>query len=169
VDRLLRAALADPSAIGNVPLPELVERIARHQGIWTSDRVRSLACRLLDQWRSSRVYRGVARAEQVRRAIRWTVAWPPGDPAATVYSGRIDLACRDANGAWNLVNIALEAGDEARSRETLNLQLSAFASAAHAIGPVSAGWLVTLGPRVMETRMDTFEEGEIRRALRVLA
>lgn len=169
VDRLLRAALTDPSAIGDVPLPDLVERIARSQGLWTSDRVHSLACRLLDQWRSSRVFRAVARADQVRRAIRWTVAWPPDDPSATVYSGRIDLACRNANGAWNLVNIALEAGDEVRSRETLNLQLSAFASGAHAIGPVSAGWLVTLGPRLTETRIDSIDEDEIRRSLRVLS
>lgn len=168
VREVLRAALADPEACGPGPPEEVIARACETRGLWCSSRIRDLASARLAAWRKSPVCRAVARAEEVRDGFAWTIAWPPNCPGSTVYSGRIDFACRGEGGAWNLVGIHLDEGDRARDLDLLNLRLAAVVAESREMAPVAAGWLVSIGEEAKAERVDGFDEGEIWRAIRAL-
>jgi ATP-dependent helicase/nuclease subunit A len=166
VDRLIRAILADPRALGPGELAKVAARLARLQDPVAPPRIVDAALALLGPWVASPLARDVARAADVVRAVPWMVAWPPGAPDATVFEGRLDLSYRDTRGDWHVLVLGLAEAHEASER--LRLLLSARSVAALDAGPIARGWRIRLGPGGGLHGEEVFDDAEIERAVRSL-
>jgi ATP-dependent helicase/nuclease subunit A len=164
IDRLIRSALAEPEALDPKRVAAVVGRMARAQVPMASPGVEAEARERLTAWVGGRLVRQVARSPEVRRALSWAVAWPPGDPDATVFQGQVDLAYRDAHGDWCLLTVSVAEAPEAGER--LRLLLSAQAAGELGFGPVVRGWRVRLGPGGGLHGEEVFDPSEVERALR---
>src|SRR5207249_5478614 len=115
-------------------------------------------------WVAGPLAREVDRANDVVRAVSWTIAWPPDDPDATIYEGQLDVSYRDGRGDRHVLVLSLAEAPEAQER--LRLLLSARAAAELQDGPIARGWRVRLGPRGGLHGEEAFDDAAIERAIR---
>lgn len=166
VDRLIRHALADADTWSRDRLDAALARSARALAPSPPPKVVAEARARLGAWLGTALAGRIARATEVRRALDWSLAWPPGDPSSTAIHGRADVLFRDENGGWNLVQ---HADPGARDGvESLRLALSARAAAALGLGPIRRVWTCRLGisPSVVEVVIAAdVEVGEMIAAL----
>src|SRR5262249_43558157 len=105
VDQLARAILAEPVALSRAVLPEVAARAARSRCPAASRALIQQALERIKPWAESALGRRAGQAREVRRALAWSIAWPPGSDAPTVIQGRVDYAFRDPEG-WSVVNLS---------------------------------------------------------------
>ena len=165
LDRLVRSILADPRALEPGQLARSAERAARLQEPVAPADLITEAIDRLSTWARSPIAREVARSAEVRRAVDWSIAGPPG-AEATVFRGRADFLYRDGSGDRMLLIVADPAAVE--SGERLRLLLSALAAERMGLGPVRKAWSVRLGPDGGLTGSDRFDDETIAEAVQVM-
>lgn len=166
VDRVLRAAVSNPAAWGEEAGEDVIDRAARALGVMVPARVRAIASGRLAAWRDLPLRRRLANAAEVKAALPWRLAWPLDDPAATVFSGRIDMAFRDGNGeSWTLVAMAPDDCAKTNRMLDLSLRLAAYAADPLGMSPVVEARLVVIAADAESTRIVAFGEDDVEAAL----
>ena len=113
-------------------------------------------------WRD-RWPRRLARAAEIHRAVKWTVAWPPDAAEPIVFQGQMDFLARDRRGEGRVVLVSDPAAGEATER--LRLLLSVHAAHAMGLGPVRQAWWVRLGPGGSLHGEERFDPAAIEEAI----
>lgn len=163
VDRLLRAVLSEPKLSAVSGIEAIVARAGRLQSPAASSAIVAEAVARLRAWLASKLAQRIARAAEVHRAVAWSVPWPGAGPDSTVFHGQLDFAVRDAQGGWELVNLALPGVPEPVER--LRILLSARAVSALGIQAVNRAWTVSLGPEPLLRGEEAFDDAAIEAAI----
>jgi hypothetical protein len=144
LDRLVRAILITPRSLRRGALQSVAEELARRQTPAVGAGLLAEAIDRTRHWVEGSLGRAIATAIEVRRDLTWSTTWPADEPKASVISGRLDLAYRDRNGDWHLVNVA----DASNNLEAERLRLAISSRLATELGcaPVAQAWLLTHGP-----------------------
>jgi hypothetical protein len=156
VDALIRAVLADPTALEPGSLALATDRAARLQVPSAPDRVVAEALHRLVPFVSSPLARRIAASADVVRSLPWTLPWPIDDPEPTVIRGRLDIAFRESSGTYDVISISID--QRQRSCERLRLQFARRAAEAIGLGPMARGWLVNLWPGGETTAEGCFDD-----------
>ena len=143
LDQFLRKLLTDPKVFHAGELAEVSWRTARRQVPVIQDQMLNEAVRLLEPWCEGSIQNMFDDSLLVERGMTWTLAWPLGSPAATVFQGWVDFLLRDALGIWTVLNVSGVGSPPLIER--LRLKLSARAAEALGMGPVSQAWRISLG------------------------
>jgi ATP-dependent helicase/nuclease subunit A len=163
VDRLVRSLLADPRVFDQDAIEERAAHAGRLLNPMAPPGVVALAAGRVRDWLKLPLARAIASAQEVKRSLSWTVAWPPEGQAVTVIQGQADFVYRNTNGDWRILN--LSDPEAAETAERLRLLLSSRAIIPLGIGPVVQGSKVTLGSDGASQAEDVFDDEAIDRAL----
>ena len=144
LDRLIRAIWLDPRVFRRGALEDVAALVARRQSPIAPPRLVAEAVERLRGFVESSLGRQIAGATEVRRDIPWSITWPEGSSAATVIEGAIDLAYREEDGRWTLVQLTDTASPETPAR--LRLALSVRLAPRLGLGPISSVWQLAHGP-----------------------
>ncbi len=98
--------------------------------------------------------RQIAAAKEIHRGLSWSTVWQD-----LIIIGQLDLAFRDNDGAWVLVNVEDASMPEALMR--LRLAFSARLAQSLGCGEISRGWIVAHGDGGSLTGVDRFDDANI--------
>ena len=163
VDRLIRAILADPQAFDPKSLPRVAARVTRALDPTPPPPIIAEALDRLMPWIGSPIALAIDRSRSVQRAIPWSIAWPPDDPAATVFRGVLDFLALGRDDDWHLVHVADPTAPEPLER--LRLLLSARVAAAAGAAPIARAWTVLLGPGGRSLGAEAFDDAAVDAAV----
>jgi ATP-dependent helicase/nuclease subunit A len=162
-DRLIRTILADPQALKADRLLACVERAARVQQPSATAHMVEQARSRLEPWVSSALGRQLAKANERRQAVPWTVRWPRDDVNGIVFQGGIDFAFRESTGDWTLV--ALADTEVSEPMERLRVLLSAEVAESMLSERPKRAWHVRLGAQIQQELVSPLDSSLIPSAI----
>lgn len=144
LDRLVRAVWLDPRVFRRGALEDVAALVARRQSPVANPRLIAEAVERVRGFVEGPLGRQIAKADDVRRDITWSIVWPEGSPSGTVIEGVLDLAYRDKDGHWTVVQL----DNVASSVISIQLRLSLSVRLGPRLGldPICSAWQLAHGP-----------------------